>query len=214
MEKPNKNHGAKSERTLLTALLFSLPGPFITIIAAISSRSATQIADFLRRSAELVASFVSWLVFHKLQRRPTSEDDYRIRLERIANMTVAWAMLCSGAALLVVGVMRLLSNSASGKSVMGLVIALLGLTVNTLFWLRYKRLTKEQYSSVLAAQQRLYRAKAVVDFCVTAALAAVVIAPTHPATKYIDALGSVTVAVYLLMNGISIMGNIKSTVKA
>jgi len=42
-----------------------------------------------------------------------------------------------------------------------------------------------------------------VDFCVVTALAAVAIAPTHPATRYVDILGSVMVAVYLLWNGLN-----------
>jgi len=48
----------------------------------------------------------------------------------------------------------------------------------------------------------LYRAKALVDLCVVTALAAVVIAPFHAATPYVDLLGSIFVASYLLWNGL------------
>jgi hypothetical protein len=74
--------------------------------------------------------------------------------------------------------------------------------MNGWFWRRYTTLTREQYSSVIAAQQQLYRAKASVDLCVLTALAAVAIAPAHPATRYVDILGSVTVASYLLWSGL------------
>lgn len=205
MKTPESNHAVKSERTLLTALLFSAPGPFITVFAAISSRSATQAADFLRRTAELAASSVSWLVFHKIERKKAPDEVYRVRLERIANMTVSLAMLCSGIALCVVGVLSLKSGAEGRKSILGLIVAAMGLLANTIFSLRYRKLAGEQYSSVLAAQQRLYRAKACVDFCVTAALAAGVIAPEHPSTKYIDALGSIAVALYLLSSGASML---------
>ena len=40
------------------------------------------------------------------------------------------------------------------------------------------------------------------DLCVVTALAAVAIAPAHPATRYVDILGSVTVAGYLLWSGL------------
>ena len=55
---------------------------------------------------------------------------------------------------------------------------------------------------MIAGQQQLYRAKVLVDVCVVAALAAVAIAPGHPVTRYVDLLGSVIVAVYLLWNGL------------
>ncbi len=92
--------------------------------------------------------------------------------------------------------------SQAASVTLGLTIAILGLLTNGWFWWRYTVLTREQYSSVIAAQQQLYRAKASVDLCVVAALAAVAIAPTHPATQYVDLLGSVTVAGYLLWSGL------------
>jgi divalent metal cation (Fe/Co/Zn/Cd) transporter len=89
-----------------------------------------------------------------------------------------------------------------GNVTSGLVIAILGLMTNGWFWRRYTVLTREQYSSVIAAQQKLYRAKASVDLCVVTALAAVTVAPGHPATRYVDILGSITVAGYLLWSGL------------
>ena len=70
------------------------------------------------------------------------------------------------------------------------------------FWRRYTLMTREHYSSVIASQRDLYRAKACVDLCVVTALAAVAIAPAHPPTRYVDVLGSVTVAGYLLWSGL------------
>jgi hypothetical protein len=52
--------------------------------------------------------------------------------------------------------------------------------------------------TVIAGQQQLYRAKASVDLCVVAALATVAIAPCHPATRYVDLLGSL----YLVWSGV------------
>lgn len=205
MSKTEKKPGTKSERTLLTALLFSAPGPLVTGIAVLTSHSATQLADFLRRTAELVATFVSWLVYRRLGRTGNTDTAARDRLERTANRTVAIAMICSSAALFIVGISRLFAYTPSSNVIMGLVIAVLGLIANTIFWQRYRVLAREEKSAVIAAQQRLYRAKAGVDFCVVAALSAVAIAPTHPATQYIDAFGSIIVAAYLLYNGIDML---------
>ena len=191
----------KGERTLVTALLLSAPGPAIISYAAVMSGSAAQLADFLRRTSELVATFVSWLVYHKLRKADDADSDYSTRLERLTSFTVAAAMSLSGIALIIVGIVRLLSSGPSGKTLMGLIIAFLGLVVNIFFWCKYRSMNRRRPDPVIAAQQRLYRGKASVDICIVAALAAVTIAPTHPATLYIDAFGSIVVAVYLLING-------------
>lgn len=197
MNKQNKSQ----ERTLLTGMLMSAPGPILELIAVLSSSSATQIADFIRRTAELAASFVSWIVYRKMQKRP-EDGAYHARLSKIAGYTVATAMLCSGAAMCVVGILRLLQEGEAGGNVtMGLIIAALGLVANTIFFLRYRTFNRRAPDPVIAAQQRLYRAKVSVDACVTIALAAVAIIPGHPATRYIDAIGSLVVAAYLLISG-------------
>lgn len=187
------------ERTLLTSLLLSAPGPAIIGIAVLTSTSATQVADFIRRTAELVALFVSWWVFRKVRRDPQAD---RARLERVANLTVAGAMLCSGVAMVGIGIASLFSSSVGGNVTLGLVIALLGLLTNSWFWWRYTSLNRQQFNLVLAAQAKLYRAKAYVDLCVTIALACVAVIPTHPVTRYVDAVGSIIVAGYLLYNGL------------
>ncbi|MGE4485807.1 MAG: cation transporter [Oscillospiraceae bacterium] len=198
----------KSERTLLIALLLSAPGPAIISYAAFASGSAAQMADFLRRTSELVATFVSWLMYHKLRKLPFENAGYSARLERLTNYTVAAAMSASGIALIIVGIVRLLSAEQSGKTPLGLIIASLGLAVNISFWLKYRAMNHRQPDPVIAAQQRLYRGKSSVDVCIVTALAAVTIAPSLPLTLYIDAFGSIAVAVYLLYNGVDVIRQI------
>jgi len=206
----NEKQSVKREKTMLTSLLLSAPGPIVTGIAAVSSLSATQMADFLRRTAELVALFVSWWVYRKLQRNPVSDDIYRARMEHMVNLTVAGAMICSGIAMLVVGVARLFVYEANGNVTMGLIIAVLGVLVNTGFWWRYRNMTQEQFDPVIEGQQKLYRAKACVDLGVVIALTSVTVAPGHSAIKYIDASGCILVACYLFHNGLSIIGKNKT----
>lgn len=201
MAEVSQEQSHSRERTMLVAMLLSAPGPIATGIPAFVSLSATQIADFLRRTAELVALVVAWWVYRRLRRGEAPGDGGRARIESAANTTVAGAMLCSGVAMLAVGVARLFAYEASGSVLIGLIIAALGLLTNSWFWLRYRRMNREQYESVVAGQQTLYRAKASVDLCVVIALAAVTVAPTHPATRYIDAGGAVIVACYLFFSG-------------
>jgi len=189
------------EKTLRTSLLLSAPGPLVTGWAVISSSSTTQLADFIRRGIELGAIFISWWVFRRLSREPGAGEAARRRLERAAGLSTAGAMACSGLLLLAVALLRLPSFEPGGSVAPGLVIAVLGLLTNGWFWRRYAALTREQYSAVIFAQQQLYRAKTAVDLCVTLALAAVALAPAHPATRYVDLLGSALVAAYLLWSG-------------
>lgn len=198
----SKEQAASREKTLLTALLFSLPGPLVTGLAALSSNSTTQLADFIRRTVELVALFLAWWVFRQLQRNVTLSEAQRVRLERVSGLSVAATMICSGGVMLAVAMTRLSVFEPGGRVTSGLVIATLGLVFNSWFWRRYTVLAREQYSAVISGQQKLYRAKACVDLCVVVALTAVMIAPTHPATRYVDILGSVTVAGYLLWSGL------------
>ncbi|MBN1877773.1 MAG: cation transporter [Anaerolineae bacterium] len=197
-----KEQATSREKTLLTALLLSAPGPLVTGLATLSSHSTTQLADFIRRDMELVALFLSWWVFRQLQRNTALSKADQSRLERTAGLSVAGTMAGSGIVMAIVALSRLSVYEPGGKVISGLIIATLGLITNGWFWRRYTVLTREQYSSVIAAQQKLYRAKASVDLCVVTALTAVALAPAHPATRYVDVLGSVIVAGYLLWSGL------------
>ncbi|MCB9460321.1 MAG: cation transporter [Anaerolineaceae bacterium] len=197
----SEKQASSREKTLLTALLLSAPGPLFTGMAVLSSHSTTQLADFIRRSVELVALFLSWWVFRRLHRDKQMTASDQARMEHMVGLSVAGTMVFSGLVMLTVALSRLSVFEPSGQVTLGLTIAVLGLLTNGAFWWRYSVLTREQYSSVIAAQQQLYRAKASVDLCVVVALAAVAIAPLHTLTRYVDLLGSIMVAGYLLWSG-------------
>lgn len=180
------------------ALLLSAWAPIATGVAVLMSESTTQLADFLRRSVELVALGVSWGVFRHLRRRPQTGAARRARLERGATLSVAVALTVSGLVTLSLAVHRLGSFEPGGDVRLGLGIAALGLAVNGGFWRRYARLVRERPDGVIDAQRRLYRAKLVVDAGVIAALGTVWLAPGRPVTRWVDLGGSAIVALYLL----------------
>ena len=198
----SQTQAAGRERTLLTALLLSAPGPLVLGYAALAGNSTTQLADFIRRTIELLALFLSWWVFRRLQRNPALNRADQSRLEHAAGLGVSGAMICSAVVMVIVALSRLSVFEPGGNVTSGLVIASLGLIVNAWFWRRYAAMTREQYSAVIAAQQSLYRGKTWVDLCVVIALAAVAAAPAHPATRVVDILGSLIVAGYLLWSGL------------
>ena len=55
-----KKSGAK---TLLWSIIMSCPGPLVVGLGLLAGRSSTQIADFVRRSAELLAIIMSFVVY-------------------------------------------------------------------------------------------------------------------------------------------------------
>ena len=199
----SKEQSASREKTLLVAFLLSSWAPLTTGIAVILSNSTTQVADFIRRTAELVALFVSWQVFRYLLRNDKLELSSRAKIEKIAGLSVALALGCSGIVMFVLAISRISTFQPGGNVYLGLVNAVLGLATNTWFWRRYTGMTREHFSPVIHSQVQLYRAKSFVDICVIAALSAIAINPGHIATRYIDISGSVAVSFYLLWSSVN-----------
>jgi divalent metal cation (Fe/Co/Zn/Cd) transporter len=204
-ETAHKRHAdresAAREKTLLASLLLSLWAPLATGLGVILGRSTTQLADFIRRTVELVALFVSWAVFRRLARDAEAAGPSAARLERVAGLGVAGALVVSGTVMAVVAAVRAGSFLPGGNVYPGLVVAVLGVVTNTWFWRRYTAFSRRQPNPIMAAQAHLYRAKTFVDLGVILALGAVAAAPEHPATRYVDVLGSAVVAAYLIWSG-------------
>ncbi|NLY11022.1 MAG: cation transporter [Firmicutes bacterium] len=195
-----KNSG---ERTLIASALLSSPGPLILGVALFFGRSATQLADFVRRSAELGAIIVSLIVFRILNKDSNPSVEQKNRLEYLANFCVGTAMCLSGLAMLLISIFSI--SKEKGNVIPALIIAVLGVITNTWFWLRYRKLNRLNPNGIFAVQSRLYMAKSAVDICVTTALTAIILAPAAPATKYLDLGGSIIIAVYLLVTGATII---------
>lgn len=191
------------ERTLLASVLLSAPGPLVVGIGLVMGRSTTQLADFIRRTAELAAIIVSWLAYRSLCREGTQNMARRAMLERTALRGVGLAMCLGGA---VMALLAFLSGAGDkGNVVPGLVIAILGVLTNGWFWFRYGQLDRRSPNAILEVQSRLYRAKSLVDICVSAALLSVALFPGSRGASYMDAAGSIVVAVYLTINGANIL---------
>ena len=200
MKPVSKTSDKEGQRTLLASVLLSAPGPLVVGIGLFFGRSSTQLADFVRRSAELLAIIISWVIYGVTNKDEDENVQKRERLERIADISVGVAMCISGVAMALITLMS--SNTEKGNVVPGLVIAGLGVVVNTWFWFRYRRLNQKTPNPILAVQARLYRAKSLVDTVVSAALITIVVAPSSPAAYFMDKAGSLFVAGYLVVNGV------------
>lgn len=210
MSNLTQEQSASRQKTLLIALLLSMWAPFVTGYAVVMSTSTTQLADFVRRTVELIALFVSWWVFRHIARNETLAAEKRASMEKISGLCVAAAIGISAIVMLVLTISRIGVVEPGGNVYPGLIIATMGFIVNTWFWRRYTRLNSEQYNSIINAQKQLYQAKAMVDLLVIAALGAVAVAPGHYLTSYIDFLGSFALVGYLFWNAIR---TVKQTIK-
>ena len=74
----------------------SSPGPVVVGVALFFGRSSTQLADFIRRTAELIAIIVSLVVFRILKKNFKPDAALKEKLERTANLFVGGAMCLSG----------------------------------------------------------------------------------------------------------------------
>ena len=187
-------------RTLLMSVLMSAPGPLVVGLGLLSGRSATQIADFFRRSSELLAIIMAYIVYKITTKDGSCQEIRKAKLERLSNLFVG-AMMCLGGSIMVILAFAS-DNTDKGNVIPGLSIALLGVIANTLFWRKYTKLNKAEPNAILAVQARLYRAKSLVDGCVTTALLSVVLMPQSPISYWLDLVGSIIVAVYLIFCGI------------
>ena len=192
-----KKSGSK---TLLWSVIMSSPGPLVVGLGLLAGSSSTQIADFVRRSAELLAIIMSFVVYSLLAKGGISSSVDKQKLESRSNMFVG-AMMCLAGTIMAVLAFTM-NQDDKGNVIPGLVIAVLGVIANSIFWSRYTRLNQTNPDAILAVQARLYRAKTLVDISVTIALLSVLIAPRSMVSHWLDLVGSLVVAVYLVWCGI------------
>lgn len=192
----NKKSGTK---TLLMSVVMSAPGPLVVGLGLLVGKSSTQIADFIRRSAELLGIIMAYIVYKITTKDGVCDTVKKEHLERFSNIFVG-AMMCLGGSLML-WLAVTADHAEKGNVIPGLVIALLGVVANTLFWIKYSSLNKAEANAIIAVQARLYRAKSLVDGCVSIALLSVVLFPASKISFYLDFLGSVIVAVYLVWCG-------------
>jgi len=205
--------GKKSgQRTLLMSVLMSSPGPLVVGLGLLAGRSSTQIADFVRRSAELLAIIMSFVIYKLTTKDGACDEAKKAKLERGSNCFVGLMMCVGGSLMIALALMG--GAEEKGNVIPGLAIAVMGVIANTIFWHRYTRLNKADPNAILAVQARLYRAKSLVDGCVTIALLTVAVAPASPAAAWLDFIGSIVVAAYLIWCGLKTVWEAAKTADA
>ncbi len=188
------------KRTLFMSVLMSSAGPIVVGAGLIIGQSSTQLADFIRRSTELLGIILSFIIYCI-----TTEDSHvneirKQRLEKSANIFVSSTMVLSGIIMLI---LAFAVQNEEGNVIPGFIIALLGLTANSFFWFRYKKLGKLEDNNILKTQSKLYRAKTFVDGSVAVALLVMLLSKNPVISNSFDLIGTCCVSVYLIYTGIT-----------
>lgn len=196
MNEKSKNSG---KTTLFWSVLMSSPGPLVVGIGLLVGKSSTQLSDFIRRTIELLAIISSFVIFLLTTKEGNTDEVKKKKLEKASSVFVALAMIISGIIMLILALTQ--KEEETGNVIFGLIIALLGVVANSIFWVKYKKLGKICGNELLKAQSNLYRAKTFVDLSVTISLFVVLIFPTTKTAYYFDLIGTVCVSVYLALTG-------------
>ena len=191
--------GKSESRTLLWSVIMSSPGPLVVGLGLMAGRSSTQLADFVRRSSELLGIIMAYVVYRLTNKDGACDEEKKTKLEKISNIFVGAMMVLGGSIMMVLSFMS--ENPEKGNVIPGLTIAVLGVIANTIFWRKYTKLNRLEPNAIIAVQARLYRAKSLVDMCVTAALLSVAVLPGSEISMLLDTVGSVIVAAYLVWCG-------------
>ena len=194
----NKKSG---KRTLLFSIITSSPGPLVIGLGLLIGKSSTQIADFVRRSIELLAIILAFIVFTLTTKDDNVDEVKKQKYEKNTNLFVSIAMIVSGVIMIILAISS--KQEDKGNVIPGLVIAGLGFIANSFFWLKYTKLSKETNNKILKVQSKLYRAKTFVDCSVVIALSVVLFSTNPIVSFYFDLIGTICVSVYLIFTGIT-----------
>ena len=139
-----KENGTKKSaafKTLLTSVLFSAYGPVVLGAGLMVGHSSTQIADFARRTAELIALIVALVSFCITEDNEKLSDTEKAAVKKRGNTLVGAIMCLSGVLMLLV--LLVFGRKDKGNVVPALIIALLGAVFNSFFFFRYTHLFKK-----------------------------------------------------------------------
>lgn len=193
--------GQAKERSVLISLLIDFVLLIPDIVAAVMANSITLWADVIKCSNELLSTFLSWLTLRMVVRGKKTRYDYGLgKLENVTGMAVAGAMLLSLLIVVFSAVERLLhpEEMHAGGVWLALVLMTAGVIANTSLWIKNYRVSRRQFSPIMEAQWRLFRAKAFSDALVLLALILSVTLKRYHWAIYIDPVASFAIAGFLL----------------
>lgn len=196
----------KSEKVLRAAWLLSLWAPLSTGIAYYLGQSSVLLADFLRRSNELLALWLSWYIFRiarELEEKGQPEEARK--KEKKSSLFMAAVMFLSGAFVFYSAWNSYVSPKPLGWILPGILVATGGLIVNSYFWYKNWSLSRLPGRPILESQWRFYRAKTIIDMTVLLTLFITSYQVIGPPSWLADPIGALVVALFIWYSAIKIL---------
>jgi cation diffusion facilitator family transporter len=189
----------EKERSVRAGWLLGLFSLLPTVLAVVIGHSTTLLAGLFKMVCETFASFLAWLSLRKVARGKTGVYQYGYgKLESLSSLTVAGAMVISFTIVLYGAIDRVRHPAPVGQVWLGLLTTFIALALNIWLWLKNYRLARRDPSPIMESQWRLFRTKAINNLSVISALGLSVLLRSYSWSLYIDPLGSLIVAGFLL----------------
>lgn len=186
----------KGRKNLIFAILISIPGPLLLAIGMKSGTSATQTADLLRRSCDLLSIFLAYLVFEITTRYLLDDEGKKSRLETYVKYFTGFSMCFSGTVMIYIAIASF--GTEKGSIITSLILAIIGAVIDAKLYFNYRTMQ----NAVLSVQAKLHRAKMFLDCSMVLILSIWVLSPFDTVKNYADIIGSCSISIYLIWNGI------------
>lgn len=188
------------QKTLWFSIVLSAFGPGVLLVALWMNTSTTQLADFIRRTAELSVLILALWTYQKLAKAKDEKKKQQYqRTIYVASGLILWLSSLVLAFFLTLNLLR--PVYPEGNVLLGLSVAGLGVIVNAVFALRYARFHRETPHAVMDSQKKLYQAKTMVDLNVMIALLTVLWTSNLMVRYWVDNAGTLLILVYLFYRG-------------
>lgn len=198
MNQNKPNEYRKGRKNLIFALCISVPGPVALAISMLDGTSATETADLVRRSCELLSILLAYIVFEITVRKLSGNEKKRERLEVFVKYFTGCAMCISGAIMIYVAIAGF--GGEKGNVTTSLVLAVIGAVVNAKLYVNYKAMQ----NAVLSVQAKLHRVKMFFDALMVVILLIWMIVPSDTVKVYTDFIGSLAISGYIIWSGVRV----------
>lgn len=199
---------AKKQRALLLSVVTTACSLLPTIYVTLIANSIILYADLLRCVVEFLAIVFSWLILGHIGRSDRSHFNYGFgKLEQLASLAVAFAMLLSFVVVMVAAVGRFLSPQVVHDAGQGFVLGNLSVLGNGAMWAYYRALGRSENSAVIDSQARLFRAKTAASVIVVVALVPFFVSGPGWLQLYADPVGSVLLSGFLLHSSVALFSS-------
>lgn len=197
---------AQRERVLFWTVVVTFFSLLPSAYGAYISNSTALLADLLRSTGEFFAILLSWCVIVQVARNDAATYNYGLgKLEQLASLVVATALFASFVVVFGTGISRLLNPEPLENPYFGLLFAALGTLGNGFVWMKDYQLYQRSPSPVIEAQWKLFRAKTIATSIVVITLGTSVISTNSAFTLYLDPIGSLVLALFLLHSSYSMV---------